>query len=118
MDKKKNISKEAIVAEYLTGTITYRALKAKYGVPSRSICDWVMEYQDRRPACNIGLASVGQSVLIEIFTIFAIGSGLLTGKVLLKPARKPKPCPILTPILSYCYKVYLSDCRIDFWSDF
>ena len=51
MDKKKeNISKEAIVAEYLTGTITYRALEAKYGVPSRSICDWVMEYRGRKPS--------------------------------------------------------------------
>jgi len=38
---------------------------------------------------NIGLASVGQTVHIEIFVISAIGSGMLTGKVLLKPARKP-----------------------------
>jgi len=51
MDKKKeNISKEAIVAEYLTGTISYRGLEAKYGFPSRSICDWVMEYQGRKPS--------------------------------------------------------------------
>ncbi len=51
MDKKKeNISKEAIVAEYLTGSISYRGLGAKYGVPSRSICDWVMEYQGRKPS--------------------------------------------------------------------
>lgn len=50
MDKKKNISKEAVVAEYLTGTITYRGLEAKYGLPSRSICDWVMEYQGRKPS--------------------------------------------------------------------
>jgi len=51
MDKKReNISKEAIVAEYLTGTMSYRALEAKYGVPSRSICDWVMEYQGRKPS--------------------------------------------------------------------
>ena len=51
MDKKKeNISKEAIVAEYLTGSISYRGLEAKYGVPSRSICDWVMEYQGRKPS--------------------------------------------------------------------
>jgi len=49
---------------------------------------------DKRPVANIGLASVGQTVHIEIFVIFAIGSGLLTGKVLLKPARKPKPCPL------------------------
>ena len=51
MDKKKeNISKEAIVAEYLTGTISYRGLEAKYGIPSRSICDWVLEYQGRKPS--------------------------------------------------------------------
>jgi len=34
------------------------------------------------------LASVGQTVHIEIFVIFAIGSAILTGKVLLKPARR------------------------------
>jgi transposase-like protein len=51
MDKKKeNISKEAIVAEYLTGTISYRGLEAKYGIPNRSICDWVLEYQGRKPS--------------------------------------------------------------------
>ncbi len=51
MDKKrKNISKEAIVAEYLTGTISYRGLEAKYGIPSRSICDWVLDYQGRKPS--------------------------------------------------------------------
>jgi len=50
MDKKKvNISKEAIVAEYLTGTISYRGLEVKYGFPGRSICDWVLEYQGRKP---------------------------------------------------------------------
>ena len=36
----------------------------------------------RTPACNIGLVSGGQTVHIEIFAIFAIGSCLLTGKVL------------------------------------
>jgi len=49
MDKKK-ISKEEIVAEYLTGNISYRALEKKYGVPSRSICDWVLKYQGRLPS--------------------------------------------------------------------
>ena len=48
MDKKK-ISKEEIVAEYLTSNISYRALEKKYGVPSRSICDWVLKYQGRLP---------------------------------------------------------------------
>jgi len=49
MDKKK-ISKEEIVAEYLTGNISYRALGEKYSIPSRSICDWVMKYQGRLPS--------------------------------------------------------------------
>ena len=49
MDKKM-INKEEIVAEYLTGNISYRALGKKYDVPSRSICDWVMKYQGRLPS--------------------------------------------------------------------
>jgi len=49
MDKKM-INKEEIVAEYLTGNISYRALGQKHGVPSRSICDWVMKYQGRLPS--------------------------------------------------------------------
>jgi len=46
MDKKE-INREEIIAEYLTGNISYRALGEKHGVPSRSICDWVMRYQGR-----------------------------------------------------------------------
>jgi transposase-like protein len=42
MDKKM-INKEEIIAEYLTGNISYRVLDKKHGVPSRSICDWVMK---------------------------------------------------------------------------
>jgi len=49
MDKKE-INREEIIAEYLTGNISYRALGEKYGVPSRSICDWVMKYQGRLPS--------------------------------------------------------------------
>ena len=49
MDKKM-INKEEIVAEYLTGNISYRALGQKHGIPSRSICDWVMKYQGRLPS--------------------------------------------------------------------
>ncbi len=49
MDKKR-IDKEEIIAEYLTGKISYRALGNKHGVPSRSICDWVMKYQGRLPS--------------------------------------------------------------------
>ena len=47
--KKKSITKEEIIAEYLTGEISYRALEAKYGVASRTICDWILEYQGRKP---------------------------------------------------------------------
>lgn len=51
MDEKKgNTSKEAIVAEYLTGSISYRGLEAKYGIPSRTICDWVLDFQGRKPS--------------------------------------------------------------------
>ena len=45
----RKINREEIVAEYLTGNITYRALGVKYGIPHRSICDWVLEYQGRKP---------------------------------------------------------------------
>ena len=41
-------TKEAIIAEYLAGGITYRQLGIKYNIPFRSICDWVLEYQGRK----------------------------------------------------------------------
>jgi transposase-like protein len=47
---RKTITKEEIIAEYLTGNISYRALEKKYGVPSRSICDWVLKCQGRLPS--------------------------------------------------------------------
>jgi hypothetical protein len=47
---QRNVSKEKIVAEYLSGNTTYRALGVKYQIPHRSICDWVMEYQGRKPS--------------------------------------------------------------------
>lgn len=51
MNKRRtDISKEAVVAGYLTGTISYRGLEAKYGIPSRSICDWFLEFQGRKPS--------------------------------------------------------------------
>jgi len=40
---QKRKTKEQIVAEYLTGNYTYRELGLKYGIPFRSICDWVLE---------------------------------------------------------------------------
>ncbi len=46
---QKRKTKEEIVAEYLTGNYTYRELGLKYDIPFRSICDWVLEYQGRKP---------------------------------------------------------------------
>ncbi len=45
---KNRITREEVVAEYLTGNFTYRALGAKYGLSPRAICDWVLEYQGRK----------------------------------------------------------------------
>jgi transposase-like protein len=47
--QKVKITREQIVAEYLTGNCTYRELGLKYDIPFRSICDWVLEYQGRKP---------------------------------------------------------------------
>ena len=47
---QKRKSKDEIVAEYLTGNVTYRELGLKYNIPFRSICDWVLEYQGRKPS--------------------------------------------------------------------
>lgn len=47
---QKRKTKEEIVAEYLTGNYTYRELGLKYNIPFRSICDWVLEYQGRKPS--------------------------------------------------------------------
>ena len=47
--QKVKTTREQIVAEYLTGNYTYRELGLKYDIPFRSICDWVLEYQGRKP---------------------------------------------------------------------
>ncbi len=47
--RKVKTTREQIVAEYLTGNYTYRELGLKYDIPFRSICDWVLEYQGRKP---------------------------------------------------------------------
>lgn len=39
--------REAIIAEYLTGDITYRKLGIKYGIDFRRIHSWVMKYQGK-----------------------------------------------------------------------
>ncbi len=42
-----NKNKEAIIAEYLMGGISYRTLGAKYQVDFRTLHGWVMRYQGR-----------------------------------------------------------------------
>lgn len=44
---KKVIDKEAIIAEYLTGGISYRELGNKYGIGYKMINLWVMKYQGK-----------------------------------------------------------------------
>ncbi len=45
--KQKQQLKEAIIAEYLAGEITYRKLGEKYGVDFSMIHLWVMRYQGK-----------------------------------------------------------------------
>lgn len=44
---KEKVNKESIIAEYLTGDVSYRKLGLKYSVDFRTINDWVLEYQGR-----------------------------------------------------------------------
>jgi transposase-like protein len=44
---RTSVSKEAIIAEYLTGDYTYRQLGAKYGVDFRTIHYWVSKYKGK-----------------------------------------------------------------------
>ena len=46
MDKKSR-EKEAIIAEYLTGNLSYRKLGDKFGIDYRLIHSWVMNYQGK-----------------------------------------------------------------------
>jgi len=45
--KKTEIEKEAIIAEYLTGTSSYRKLGIKYQIDFRMIHSWVIKYQGK-----------------------------------------------------------------------
>lgn len=45
--KKTTVNREAIIAEYLTGEITFRQLGIKYGVDFRTIHYWVSSYKGK-----------------------------------------------------------------------
>ena len=47
MDKKL-VEKEAIIAEYLTGNLSYRKIGMKYGIDFRLVHSWVMNYQGKK----------------------------------------------------------------------
>lgn len=47
MDKKP-INKEAIIAEYLTGSFSYRKLGIKYGIHFQLVHSWVMNYKGKK----------------------------------------------------------------------
>jgi transposase-like protein len=69
---QKRKTKEEIVAEYLTGNYTYRELGLKYDIPFRSICDWVLEYQGRKPTWREKIACgwcYHQTLLIWLVTL-------------------------------------------------
>ena len=44
---QKKVNKEAIIAEYLAGGISYRSLGEKYGIDFRIINYWVLKYQGK-----------------------------------------------------------------------
>ena len=44
---QKRVNKEAIIAEYLAGGISYRSLGEKYGIDFRIINYWVLKYQGK-----------------------------------------------------------------------
>jgi transposase-like protein len=46
--EKQTIDKEAIIAEYLVGSTTYRKLGIKYGIDFRLVHSWVMKYQGKK----------------------------------------------------------------------
>lgn len=45
---RQTINKEAIIAEYLAGETTYRALQAKYGCDFRTIHQWVQVFRGKK----------------------------------------------------------------------
>ena len=45
--EKTKVTREAIIAEYLTGEITLRQLEAKHGVDFRTIHYWVSSYKGK-----------------------------------------------------------------------
>lgn len=45
---RQTITKEAIIAEYLAGGISYRKLSAKYGIKFQTIHQWVQAFEGKK----------------------------------------------------------------------
>jgi transposase len=60
--KRDKLLKETILAEYLSGGITYRQLAAKYGVTYQSVQQWVTAYKGKRQTDR---SAAQQSALVQ-----------------------------------------------------
>ena len=70
---RQTITKEAIIAEYLAGEITYRKLSAKYGVSFQTIHQWVKMFQGKKRVKKVkvkispaSLVSEEESIPVEV----------------------------------------------------
>lgn len=58
---QKTVDKEAVIAEYLAGGITYRRLAEKHGIDFRTINYWVLSYQGKQSAGKKGAGKTASS---------------------------------------------------------
>lgn len=63
MDRQK-ISKDAIIAEYLTGGITYRKLQAKYGISFQTIHQWVQVFRGKNRIRKVAVRTTQLNLLL------------------------------------------------------
>jgi transposase-like protein len=68
-EQKQEVSKEAIIAEYLAGGISYRELGTRYGMNFRKIHRWVLAYQGKvkkKASVKLKLRQEEDSLPIEV----------------------------------------------------
>lgn len=61
--KQKRMKREAVVAEYLAGDVTYRELNAKYGYGASTIYRWVKEAEQKKLVREGGERVSGDAIL-------------------------------------------------------
>lgn len=62
---QKTVNKEAIIAEYLAGGITYRGLAEKHGIDFRTINYWVLSYQGKKSPIKKASSKTSSSKIEE-----------------------------------------------------